>query len=181
MTGRAARQHLFAADLMIDLQFVALGLRKITVFPLHIVDLALWPDELFRLAVTSEAPFHLERVLLEYCRHVVDRPVAGRATDALCYVNAVIEICIFRQIVNAFPFDRLIIAIAFAYNLKIWTIRPDLAVAVHTCLRRWHSRRCSSLDRLVAIAAIDAVVADVVLMAKLNRLLLLNISPRQIR
>lgn len=181
MTSRAARQHLFAADLMIDLQFVALGLRKITVFPLHIVDLALWPDELFRLAVTSEAPFHLERVFLKNRWHVVDSTVAGRTSDALRYVNAVIEIRIFGQIVNAFPFDGLIIAIAFPHDLKIWTIRPDLAVAVHTCLRRWHSRRCGSLNRLVTIAAIDAVVADVVLMAKLNRLLLLNIPPRQIR
>ena len=166
---------------MIDLQLIAFRLIEIAVLPLHVVDLALWPDEFFRFAVTCDTPLHLERIFLKYRRHFIDRTVARRTTDALCYVNAVIEIGVFRQIMNAFPFDGLIIAIAFANNLKIWTIRPYLAVTVHTGLRRRHTCRRRRLDRLVTITAIDTIVADVVLVAELNRLLLLNISPRQIR
>ena len=181
MTGRAACQHLFAADLVIDLQLIAFRLIEIAVLPLHVVDLALWPDEFFRFAVTCDTPLHLERIFLKYRRHFIDRTVARRTTDALSYVNTVIEIGVFGKIVNPFPFDRLIITKACSDRLEVWTVGPYLAVAVHAGLRRRHACRRRRLDRLVTITAIDTIVADVVLVAELNWLLLLNISPRQIR
>lgn len=181
MTGRAACQHLFAADLVIYLQLSSLGCVEIAIFPLHVVDLALRPNEILRCSVTCEAPFHLEGVLLENRRHIIDSTMAGRTADALRYVDTVIEIGIFRQIVYTLPFDGLIVTKACSYRLEVRAVRPYLTVAIHTRLRRGHACRRSRLNRLVAIATINTVVADMVLMAKLNGLLLFQISPRQIR
>lgn len=51
-------------------------------------------------------------------------------------------------------------------------------MTVHTRLGRGHTGRRRRLDRLVAITAINAVVADVVLVRELHRLLYLEILPR---
>ena len=130
--------------------------------------------------MTRYAPLHLQRIFLVDGGHLVDRPMTGRAADALSYVNAVIEIRVFRQIVDAFPFDRLIVAETRPHRLQIWAVCPELTVAIHACLRRRHPRRRRCLNRLVTIPAIDAVIADMVFMAKLDRLLLFLIPPRQI-
>ena len=131
--------------------------------------------------MARDAPLHLQRVLLKNRRHIVDLPVARRTADALCDVNAVIEIRVFGQVVNAFPLDRFIVAKACTNRLEIRAVGPELAMAIHAGLRRRHSRGGSRLDRLMAISAIDAVIADVMFMAELHRLLLFEISPGQIR
>lgn len=180
MTCRAAGQHLFAADLMIDPELFAFRLVDIAVLPLHVIYLTLRTDEFLRLAVTRQTPLHLQRVLLEDRRHIVDLPVTCRAADTLCYVNAVIEICVLRQVVNAFPLDGLILAKTLANDLEVRAVRPDLAMAVHTGLGRRHPRRRRRLDRLVAIAAIDAIVTNVMFMAKLDRLLFFHVAASEV-
>ena len=181
MTSRTARHHFLASDLVFRLQFRAFFGCQIIVLPLHVKYLGFRSDEFFRLAVTGQAPFHLKSVFLKYRRHIVDLAVTRRTTDALCYVDAVIEICKFGKIVNTLPFDRLIFAEAGTHGLQIRAVGPYLAVAIHTSLRRRHSGRCCRLHRRVAIPAIDSVVADVMLVAKLDRLLLLQIPAREIR
>ena len=131
--------------------------------------------------MTFDAPLHLQCIFLENRRHVVDLAVARRAADAFGNMDAVIEIGKFRQIVNPFPLDRFVIAKTGADRLKIWAVGPDLAMAIHARLRRRHSRGRRSFDRLVAIAAIDTVIADMVLVAELDRLLLLKITTGQVR
>ena len=103
--------------------------------------------------------------------HFIDLPVTRRASDALCHVDTVIKIGIFRQVVNTLPLDGLIISKAGPHRLEIGAVRPDLAMTVHTRLCRRETRRRGGLDRYVTIPAIDAVIADVMLVAKLNRLL----------
>ena len=131
--------------------------------------------------MAREAPFHLQRILLKNSGHIVDLAVAGRASNALSDVDAVIEICEFGKIVNALPFDRLVIAETRTDGFEIWAIGPQLTMAIHTRLGGWHARSRGSLNRCVAITAIDAVIADVVLMAELDRLLDLLITSGQIR
>ena len=45
----------------------------------------------FRPAMTIEAPFHLQRLLLIHERHAIDLTVTRRAADAFVNVDAVIE------------------------------------------------------------------------------------------
>ena len=181
MTGRAARQHLFAADLVVNFQLAAFSRVDIAVLPLHVIDLALRPNEFFRLAMAFQTPFHLERLLLKHGRHVIDLPVTGRAADALCYVNAVVEIRVLGKVVNTFPFDGFVLAEALSDRFEIRAVGPDLAVAVHTGLRRWHSGRSRRFYRLMAVPAVDPVIADVMLVAELHRLLFLDIASGQVR
>src|SRR5438876_8019646 len=49
-------------------------------------------DVPLRIAMTVEAPFHLQRLLLPHERHSIDRPVTRRAPDSLVNVNAVVEV-----------------------------------------------------------------------------------------
>src|SRR6185369_12983792 len=109
MTCRAARQHLFAANLVVLHQILALFLRKIIVPPLHVRYLGLWPDMLFRRAVASDTPLHLKCVFLVNRRHIVDLSVAARTTNTLVYMNTVIEINKLGQVVNSFPLDGFIL------------------------------------------------------------------------
>jgi hypothetical protein len=154
---------------------------KITILPIHVIDLGFRPDKLFGLAVASQAPFHLKRVLLINRRHVVDLSVTGRAANAFGNVNAVIEVRELGQVVNAFPLDGFVVAQARAYGFQVRTVSPDLAMTIHTRLGRRHAGGSCCFDGCMAIPAIDPVVAYMMLMAELHRLLLLNISAGKIR
>ena len=137
----------------------------------HREDLAARPDVFLRVAVAVEAPLHLQRVLLQHQRHLVDAPVAGLAADALLHVDAVVEVDEVGQVVHARPLQRLVVAEAGAHRLEDRRVRPDLRVAVHAGLGRRDAGERRRLDRRVAVAAVDAVVEHVVLVAELHRLL----------
>ncbi len=92
------------------------------------------------------------------------------AADALVDVYAVIEIDEVRQVMNSDPLNRLIVAERSAHGLQIRTVSPDLRVTVHAGLCRRHPCRSRLLYGRVAVAAINAVVAHVMLVAELYRL-----------
>src|SRR5689334_6341659 len=106
--------------------------------------------------------------------------MAGGTSNAFCYVNAVIEVNKLREVVNPFPLDRLVFAKARSDGLEIRLIGEKLAMTIHAGLRWGHTCCCRGLNSRVAVATIDAVIADVVLMAELNRLLLFQISAGEI-
>lgn len=97
--------------------------------------------------------------------------MAGRTADALVHMNRVIEIRKVRKVVDANPFQRLARLETCAHGFKIRTVGPDLFMAIHAHRGRRHARGGRSLDRRVAIAAINTVVANVMLMTELDRLL----------
>ena len=86
--------------------------------PIHLEDLVLWTDEILRIAMALETPFHLERVNLPGLRHQVDAAVASRTSDALGDMNAVIEINEIGQIVYSRPENGLSRAPALTHRLK---------------------------------------------------------------
>ena len=137
----------------------------------HRRDLIAGPDVLSGIAVTIQAPLHLERFLLDHQRHLVDAAVAGFTADALGDVDAVIEIHEVRQIVDAHPVERLVVAEAGPHRLEVRAGVPDLRVAVDAGLGRRNARRRRHFHRRVAIAALDADAADMMLVAELHRLL----------
>lgn len=102
--------------------------------------------------------------------------MTGRAADALVHVNAVIEINEVRQIVHSCPLDRLAGAPALANRLEVRAVRPYLRMAIHACLRRRNTCISQLLDSGVTIAAVDAVISDVMFVAELNGLFAREIS-----
>ena len=121
-------------------------------------------------AMAVEAPLHLQRFLLIHQRHLVDGAVAGVATDSFSYMNAVIEKNEVGELVDAGPLQALAGAIAGADWLKKLGVGPDLRVAVHAGASGRDSGEARSLDRGVAVAAVDAKSGNVVLVAERDRL-----------
>ena len=97
--------------------------------------------------------------------------MARRATHAFADVNAVIEIHKIRETVHPHPIDRLIGAIALANRLQVTHIVKQHRVAIHAGFCRWNAGGRRVLYPRVTIAAIDAIVADVMLVAELHGLL----------
>ena len=120
--------------------------------------------------MTLEAPFHLKRSRLIGQRHQVDPSVTSRAAHALVYVNAVIEINEVGQIVNPRPLYGFAASPTLADRFQVRAVRPNLGVAIHTGFRRRNPCKRKLLDGGVTIAAVDSVIADVMLVAELNGL-----------
>ena len=116
------------------------------------------------------APFHLQRGNLRDEWHLIDAAMARRAADALRDMDRVIEINVVRQVVDAVPVNRDARLPAIAHRRKVGRRREQLRVAVHAGLDRGHSSGRTAFDGRVAIAAVDAIIADVMLVAELNRL-----------
>ena len=102
--------------------------------------------------------------------------MTGVAADALGHVDAVVEINEVGKLVDARPLQGFAGTVAGAHWLKQLGVGPDLRVAVHAGLRRGNPGETGSLNRGVAIAAIDAESGDVVLMAEGNGLRFANSS-----
>src|SRR6267154_533820 len=85
-----------------------------------------------------------------------------------------IEIGKVGKVVHADPFQRLPGLETCAHRFQIRAIGPNLFVAIHAHRRRRNSSRGRSLNRRVAIAAINAVVAHMMLMTELDWLLTLD-------
>src|SRR5262249_17975228 len=104
VAGAAASQHCRAAQLvLLHQRRTARALVPALRRPVHREDVLLRSNELLRVAMTFEAPLHLQRRYLIRQRHQVDSPVTGGATNAFVDVNAVIEIDEVRQIVHSSP------------------------------------------------------------------------------
>ena len=132
----------------------------------HIENLIARAKILFRRAMAFQTPLHLQRLLLIHKRHLVDWAVARIAAHAFVDVNAVIEEDKVRKLVHPRPLQRLAGAVTGADRLKQLRVGPDLRVAIHARLGRRNTGKTRSLNRSVAIAAVDAEAGNVVLMAE---------------
>ncbi len=97
--------------------------------------------------------------------------MAGGAANTFVYVDRMIEIDVVGQIMHANPFDGFSRSKAGPQGLQIRTVSPYLLVTVHAGFRGGNAGKRRCLDRCVTVAAIDAVIAHVVLMTELQRLL----------
>jgi len=147
----------------------------------HVEYLIAWAQMIFGRAMTAKTPLHLQRFLLIHQRHKINRAMTGIAAHALCHVDAVIEIDEVRKLVHPRPLQRFTGAIAGTNRLKELRVRPDLRVAIHASLGRWNPGKTRSLNRCMAVAAIDAEAAYVMLMAKWNWLRLANTGVGDVR
>src|SRR5262249_48197607 len=88
VTRRTARQllNLVLRDQLLA-ELVLVGRRSVV----HAEDRLARPHVLLRVAMTVEAPLHLQRLLLHHQRHPIHLAVARGAADALVHVDAVVE------------------------------------------------------------------------------------------
>src|SRR3954467_8522227 len=96
--------------------------------------------------------------------------MAIRAANPFCYVSAVIEIDVVGQIIYPSPFQRFSGGETFANRREHRRVGAALRMAGHACFSRWNPRKRRLLHGRVAVAAIDAVVSNMMLVAKWNRL-----------
>src|SRR5579885_1848364 len=181
VTRKTTRYFTGPADFIIVLELISQINQNCRWLPLHIEDLIARSDVFFGIAMTFQTPFHLERCVLIGQRHLVDRPVTGRAAHAFGNVYIVPEVNKIRQIVNASPSNRNTSSIAFANRRQILVVHKELRMAVHTGLCRGNSSQGGILDRRMAVTTIDSIVRYMVLMAELNGLLPRHIGPCNVR
>ena len=81
--------------------------------------------------MTFQTPFHLQRCRLIGDRHFIYLAVTSRTTDTFCNMNAVVEVGVIREVVNANPFNWFAGSEAGTHWLEIRTLGPDLLVTVH--------------------------------------------------
>ena len=96
--------------------------------------------------------------------------MACRTTHTFIHVNTVIEVNVIWEVMDLCPFNRLTGLPAFSYRGKERAVGPDLRMAIHTSFSRRNAGGSGPFYGRVTVAAIDAVIADVVLMAELNGL-----------
>jgi hypothetical protein len=132
----------------------------------HIENLIARPEIFPGIAMTAEAPLHLQRFLLIHQRHLVDRAVASVAADSLGDMNTVIEVDEVGKLVDPRPLQRFSAAIAGSHRLEQLRVGPDLRVAVHAGLGRWNSGKARRLTRGVTVTAVNAKPRNVMLMTE---------------
>ena len=107
--------------------------------PIQIENFFARANKIFRRAMAIETPFHIKRVRLPGQRHLIKLAVAGRATDAVIDMDAVIEEDKVGRVVDAVPAQRLIVRQALAYRRQHRRVLPDLRMARHAGFGGRHS------------------------------------------
>src|SRR6266568_8096963 len=107
--------------------------------------------------------------------------MTGRAADPFIDMNAVIEIDEIGQAVHFVPLDRFVGAKALANRFKIGRAIEKHRVAVHAGLRRRNPGNRGRFHAGVTVTAVDAVIANVMLVAELHGLLPVDVLLRHVR
>lgn len=138
MTRRTVGDFLRRPDVVFLHEPGAESLLRLIRLPLHGEYLGARPDELRRISMTLQAPFHRQRVFTPHQRHRVDAAMTGHAADALAQVNAVVEVDIAREIVYTHPFQWDIVAEASPDRFEHGAVGIDLGMTIQAGFRRWN-------------------------------------------
>ncbi len=99
-----------------------------------------------------------------------------RAADSFVNMYTVIKKHIVGQHVDPGPLNGLAVTKTGTDRLKHRAIDPDLRMARHACFCGGKTGKFGRLDRRMAVAAVDPIVADMVLVAEGDRLLSRDIN-----
>lgn len=120
------------------------------------------------VAMTIEAPTHVQAFdLLDVC-HQIDTAMTALTTDSLLHVRGVVEEHEVRQIVYAAPDDGLAFVVAAPHRLELGTVDPNLRMTTHARSGVRHARAGGALGVVVTEETIDPCVANVMAMIELN-------------
>ena len=123
--------------------------------PVHIGNRnAFRSDVLLGVTMTLETPSHRKRTLHLDDGHGVDSSMAGRTADTGREVRLVTEIGVVRQLMHAYPRNRLTSREALANFGQSRTVLFHLDVTVHARLSWRDSSSISGLHRIMAIPTI---------------------------
>ena len=106
-------------------------------FPIEIENFFLGAKEIFRVAVTFQAPRHAVRFGLINHRHMIDLAVTTEAADAAIDVRGMVIINVIGRAMDLHPLDWLVRFPTRADWLELWVVLLHLRVAIHTRLRVW--------------------------------------------
>jgi hypothetical protein len=177
MTCRAIRFDLDTVLLhQLLSQFQLIGRRLIV----HAKDKLARAHVFSRIAMTVETPSHLECLGFPGSRHLVHLPMTRRAANPFLDVNAVIKIHKVRERVDARPLNRHTALKTRAHGLENGAVGKKLCVAIHAGLSGRKTRKGRRLGGGVAVPAVNAVVANVMLVTEGDRLCRRDADARQI-
>ncbi len=140
-------------------------------FPIHVENLVLGAKVRLRIAMAIQAPAHGERRSLKDKGHLVDRTMAGRAANALVDVNAVIKVDVVGQAMHFNPLDGLVRAVALSNGFQITHVVEENGMAIHASPGGRNARVSRTLHAGMTVAAVDAFIAHMVLVAELYGLI----------
>src|SRR5450755_4866331 len=109
-------------------------------FPIKIKVFGLGPQEILRMPMAFEAPRHAVRLGMIDDRHVIDLPMATRATDPAIHVRGVIVIHVIGRAMELHPLDRLSGFPTRPHRLKLRIVFLLLRMTRHTRLCVWKIR-----------------------------------------
>ena len=167
MTGRATGELVYRPDFVLRHEFSTRLFLICRRLPIHVENLIFRPHVLFRMAVAIQAPLHVERRSLEHKRHLIDRTVARRAANTFIDVNAVVEINVIGKPVDLCPLNRAIGPVTLPHGLEIAHIAEKYRVAVHAGFCWRNAGVSGSFHARVTIAAVDAIISHMMLVAEL--------------
>lgn len=136
--------------------------------PIHIEDLVPGTNELVGLAMTIQAPFHVESFGFPHERHFIDRPVTNCATDSLGDVDAVIEENKIGNFIRAIPSERNAGCQALTNGSEQWSVCKQLGVTGHASAGIGNAGERGFFNRRVAVATVDSQLVRVMPMAEGN-------------
>ena len=121
--------------------------------------------------MTFQTPAHRERLRLEDHFHLVYTTVTAFAAYTVVGMHGMAELGVVRELVNLDPLDGLASGPAFTNRKQLERLGPDLAMAVHTRLRRRDIRVRRVFHIRVAVLATDTQLTSMEPVTVFNRLL----------
>ena len=146
------------------------GRTHIRRLPIQIGDLVFRAQKIFRMPMAFQAPGHAHRLRIGNHRHVIDLPMAARATDAAIHMRSVIVKLVIGQPMNPYPLHRLASFPARAHRLQFWIIFLHLLMTRHAGLGVRHVGLRRDIDKAVAVTAIHSQLGNVNIVGKRDRL-----------
>src|SRR5262249_34117008 len=122
------------------------------------------------VTVASEAPLHVKRCDPRHERHAVHGAMTRAAADSLGNVDRVIEVDKVGQVVHAVPAESLSAREAVPQQGENGRCGEELRMTRHAGRQWGYAGKGSCVHGAVAVAAIDAVVSRVMLVAEGYRL-----------
>jgi len=107
---------------------------------------------------------------LKHEGHLIDGSMARRAADAFVDVNAVVEVDVIGQAVHLHPLNRLVGTVTLAHGFQIADVAEQHGMTIHAGLGWRNTRVRRRFHAGMTVAAINAVIANMMFVAELQRL-----------